>query len=241
MHKPKSLKKQKKSCFGPFDNQKLDQGEQKIKGLRFICRGGLSIDRNAIIINNLKNNSSEMEVDSRQTKYINENDYEETKKKEETAQKNTVSRLSSVRIDYKNKSGSSNDHSKAMDYITLIQTVQRKRRFTEISNEIRQQQNSEIPESTNSRQEISLDNNTKNDDFPGKFIPNVLNLTRASIETEESPSNFNSEYELGNLLNSTHRRLKTLEVADDSERLRDIDFDSARRERDLNRINLTRD
>lgn len=180
-----------------------------------------------------------MEVEVKPVRYINENEYEEASKRRNTPRQKEYSRLSKVRIDPRKRRTVKEDRSIAMDYLSLIQTVERKRRFAEISNEIRMQNNSEHPEPSYSRQEFNSMKFLEKKGIPGKLVKEDSKYGHAGSETDEIHGNRTSEYDLTNPIVPSHKRPKPWDHELEEVLMQKVNFEDARRERDALRTNST--
>lgn len=120
-------------------------------------------------------------------RYRNENHCEKDK---DTQRKHTgtiVSAFNEIRESADRKGSSANDQTDVIDYLTLIQGIQRTRKFTEISNELRQHETDRNNLSLISRREHLLNQNRQNNEIPGKYDVCYLNLDQNNTEIDNEP------------------------------------------------------
>ena len=194
-----------------------------------IMRGGIpkiQADSKEDCSNNLN-----MDVDIKFTSLIRKDENRGDKKEPVKAKVKEESRLSKARIKPMRKNTPQEDQNWAINYLTLIQNIQRKRRFTEISNELRQQSNSNYSKSLLSRQELNL----KNSENSEKSEPFEMKNGMIGTETEISNTNVYTEYEMHNLVSHQSKKFKTWEMGVDPDLHQMVNMDKVRKERNMNK------
>ena len=175
-----------------------------------------------------------MNVESNTPKYVDENQYEETKDVNKRHTETVVGAYNEIRDSVDHKRSSDNDQTDAMDYLSLIQGVQRTRKFTEISNELRQQATGRSNLGSVPRRERLLSQIHQNNEIPGKSDVCNLNLGQNNNETDhdfgEKITNIcNPE----DTLLDRSKRNKSSDTDNTSENTQLIDLSSARAEKIL--------
>lgn len=207
----------------------------KIKSLRLVCRGGAATWPSPYLKRpNQLESESFMNVDNAVTKPLSKLTDEECK------YNNTYGSISSnTTYDSGDNHTKLNkkvfkpayDHSSAMNYLNLIQNIQRKRKFSEISHDIRANQTRAETSKFISRRERLLSEISKNNEFPGKSSTNDSKFEslsngsghQANLETTHSKS-------LRDETESTVKRMKLMEIENSSEASQTIDLVQARYE-----------
>jgi len=151
----------------------LNENPEKLKNIRSVMRGGASVwPKYTTIKKRSLSSDSNMAVDR-------DNDYNITPFNSDTISKNKINHFSRDETSATERGGiagsvpdQNDDQTEAYNYLTLIQNVQRKRKFNEISNELNQQSNVQSFDSSLSRRERLLEEMNKNTEIPGKINSN---------------------------------------------------------------------
>ena len=144
----------------------LNDNPEKLKNIRSVMRGGSSVwPKYTDIKKRSMSSDSNMAVDR-------ENCYNITPFNSDTISNDKINHLSRDEtsatergVTSGNVPDQNDDQTEVFNYLTLIQNVQRKRKFNEISNELNQQSNVQSFDSSLSRRERLLEEMNKNTFF----------------------------------------------------------------------------
>lgn len=148
-----------------------------------------------------------MNVDFNTHRYKDENQCEEDTDVQRKHSETIVSAFNEIRQSVDCKRSSNNDQTDVFDYLTLIQGIQRTRKFTEISNELRQHETDKNNLGLISRRELLLNQNRQNNEIPGKYDVCYLNLDQNNTEIDQESVGkvTNASYLEGSLLDRAKR------------------------------------
>lgn len=210
----------------------IDASKHKIKNLRLVCRGA-RVSCPIISTNNLNLNESDskMNVDCQFVRKTDKYSPEE--------QKNCMNSYSSTTSSVSNNKSPLNnrilvpkeDKSEAMDYLTLIQEIQRKRKFADISKELRQQNSQSHPSGSVSRRDRLLGHVFQNNEIPGKSSSDNLKFNETEIDTKTDSLHKNPEEDDVTAYTVLRKRQKLGQLDSNSEVMQMVNLDSARARR----------
>lgn len=168
-----------------FKKYHLVNSSDKIKRIRMVCRGGPSDKLNFDIfskdpitsdLNMNVNNSTHIQIQN----YPHEEDRQTSSKPRRSVETKLEK---SLRSSDQNKD-STNDYDEAMSYISLLKTVKRRRKFDEISVDLKKTVHQDYQNNQISRRQRLLSNLEPNCDIPGNFKSANSNLTVAGENTD---------------------------------------------------------
>ena len=224
-----SLKNSSEDKKSMFDEANFDLHKRKVKNLGIVLRGGISKEDKSLRVSPQTALGNNMDVDRKQNHYVNENTIEEAKRPKQLQRKRTQSKLSRARISFSRQQTPQQDKEFASNYLTLIQNEQRKRRFTEISNELQQRDNLITSEESFSRQDLNLNKITRLGANTGKKNFSELNNLENVGETEGSAAVTNLEYDLEARPACSTKRMKNWDEIADSKLEAPVNLDEARK------------
>lgn len=212
-----------------FDNANLSESTDKIKSLGIVTRGGISLQQRRLSKSIHRSSQSLIDVDRKAKNFAKERKIEEEKRPKLKPRQRTESRLSRARVSAERVRTPKEDKDDALSYLTLIQNVQRKRKFAEISNQLKQKAEQETPCESLSRSDWNLN---KSKPFGSIFEKKPImgpSRDRLNTETESLSTVTNFEYDLSIKSNFSSKRMKTWDEEKDSELCTVIDLDKARK------------
>lgn len=189
-----------------FKQRNFEGKENEIKANGVVIRGGVVEVEKPTLQDHTEGMQINMDVDVKARKYANENAYEETKREKKPFQRRRSTSLSkAVKSSYQTPQQDKED---AMGYISMLQSIQRRRRFADISNELNQNMASETQESGVSRHESGLAKSNPTDEICGKMkISDELSPQAERMNATES--SFVREITMTNTPQLEGKRVKT--------------------------------
>lgn len=196
----------------------IDANQHKVKHLRLVCRGArVSCPPIPIQTQSLCESDSKMNVDTDVGRPTQAHFSEEAKNGASMQVRTTPNICNNNQPIGMRVVIPKQDHSEAMNYLTLIQEVQRKRKFAEISNELRQQNNQPQFGSSVSRRDRLLSHIYTKHEFPGKSGSNNFKSGEDGSELESQVMPKNSHPFDGMDSTVTSKRPKLAEMDSNSE------------------------
>ena len=213
----------------------IELNRDKIKNLRLVCRGGQATWPNG---GNCRqrtfDSDSNMVVDCCDGQLTNQFYQEEIKKSEPKPMIHQTPAFNNKEPSYKRHCDSKHDQEGTVSYITLIQEVQRKRKFNDISNELsRPNYNSQFGVSVSRRQRL-LNEINRNVEIPGKTYSDNSKIAQISSEISQMQiSKLSQEVDDNDASYPSNKRARLVDLGNSSDSQQVVSLARVRRDRQL--------